>query len=148
MGHLAQSHGTRQTGTALQGVHRAQHFAAGGQIVRVCGPLPQGRSKLGQQLQRFFFKNRKEIHVQQIDGVDVVIPLVKHQRRHCCIEDVGQRRGCRCLCRIVSGISVNIPIIKRAILPLQVIFETLRNRGELGLQDVLKRLEQRRVRFF
>ena len=80
--HLAHSHGARQTGTALQGVQHAQHFAASGQIVRVCGPLPKRIGELGQQFQRLFFKNREEVHVQQINSVDVVVVRIDHSLRH------------------------------------------------------------------
>ena len=50
-----------------------QDFTTGFQVVRYANPLAQSSAQLGHQLNGFFFKNRKEVFIQMVDCINVVV---------------------------------------------------------------------------
>ena len=76
---LAQAHGASQTGTAFEGVQTAQHFAARAHVVGAGGPLTQ-RSGCGwEQLLGLFFENFKQIRINRVNRINLVVQLIHIQ---------------------------------------------------------------------
>ncbi|MPM16284.1 hypothetical protein SDC9_62662 [bioreactor metagenome] len=84
VGHFAQTHGTGQSCTALEGVQRTQQVAARRQVVWLHGPLAQRAAQHGQQLDRLFLEDREQIGIDHVHRVDVIGgAAAAHLRRYC-----------------------------------------------------------------
>ena len=73
VGHFPKPHGTGEAGTALEGMQSPQHFLACAMVVGTRRPLPQGAAQLRHQLGTLFLNNRKQIRVDHVNRIDLVI---------------------------------------------------------------------------
>ena len=73
MRQLAQPHRASQTGAALEGVQRAHAGRGRARVAGMVVPFAQPVLQLRQQLLGFFLKDREQLGVDGIDGIDVVV---------------------------------------------------------------------------
>ena len=111
MGHLTHAHGTRQAGTALDGVQSAQGFVAS--LIQRRAPMPaaQCSTELGQQVDGLFLENGKQVGIDLIEHIDIVFVVTgMHRQRDGFIDAAlqlglmlhaarGRHHGIRCLIR-------------------------------------------------
>ena len=103
MGALAQAHRAGQPRAALEGVQRAHAARGAGGVARARSPVAHARSQLRQQLGGFFFKDREQLGVDRIDGVDLVVVGDAFDPRRGDAPGLGQRR--RLAQGVVSGLA-------------------------------------------
>ena len=102
--HFPQAHRACEPGTAFECMQCTQHHAARTHVLRVACPLAQRRAKRGEELRRFFLENRKQIGIDNVENVDIVVqiaatlhrlsdrivqPTVRFQRRKGGLDCVG-----------------------------------------------------------
>ena len=95
VGHLAQPQCTSQSGAAFDGVQVAQHLSARAGVVGPRDPLTQCTAKPGQQLLRFFGKDREQVNVDRVKRVDVVVNVLRRPTRQRVRQLGGQSRDRR-----------------------------------------------------
>ena len=71
--HLAQAHRTGQPCTALEGVQGAHAGLGRAGVVRPVAPVAQALLQLRQQLVGFFFEDREQLGIDDVDRIDVVV---------------------------------------------------------------------------
>ena len=92
MSHFAQTQCAGQACTAFERVQIAQHLVACAAVFRPRGPLAQRRTQRGQQFRRLFLEDRKQINVNGVEHIDVIVDVLhkttvfrnRWQRGHQC----------------------------------------------------------------
>jgi len=92
--HLTQAQGPGQTRTAFEGVQIPQNLGACRAVVRMGHPLAQGGIEQRQQFVSLIRKNRKQIHVDGVHRIDVVINVLlgRHRNRGHALVTVRRQR--------------------------------------------------------
>ena len=75
VGHFAKPHRTRKTRASFERVQCPQYLAARTQVLGASGPLTQSAAQMRQQLGRLFLENRKEVGVDDVQIIDVVVEI-------------------------------------------------------------------------
>jgi hypothetical protein len=78
--HFPQAHRTRQTRATLERVQGAHARIGVRRRRRLARPVTQLRGELGQELERLLLEDRKQLEIDRIDRVDIVIDIAEGRR--------------------------------------------------------------------
>ncbi len=93
--HLAQAHGTRQAGAALERVQGAHAGRRGACIAGLAHPFAHAGGQLRQQFLALFLEDREQLGIDRVDGVDVILVVERiAARRDGAALEFGQRFQC------------------------------------------------------